>query len=66
MTMLPDDLFINLIDLDLQKRIENCDNLDKDATDALAILLKQGPTTVKNQLDDWNMEEFDWKNNTVL
>ena len=33
MTMFPDDLFINLIDLDLQKKkkkIANCDTLDKD------------------------------------
>ena len=37
MTMLPNDLFINLIDLDLQKWIATCDTLDKDATDALAI-----------------------------
>ena len=34
-TMLPDNLFINLIDLDLQNRIANCDALDEDATDAL-------------------------------
>ena len=64
MTMLPDDLFINLIDLDLQKWIANCGTLDKDATNSLAILLKQGPTAVKNQLDDWNMGEFDGK--TIL
>ena len=48
LTMLPDDLFINLIDVDLQRRIANCETLDKDATDALALLLDQGPTTVKN------------------
>ena len=46
-TMLPDNLFINLIDLDLQNRIANCDALDKDATDALTLLLDQKPTTVK-------------------
>ena len=64
MTMLPNDLFINLIDLDLQKRIANCDAIDNDATDALTILLKQGPTTIKGQLGDWTMEEFEWK--TIL
>ena len=62
--MLPNDLFIDLIDLDLQKQIANCDALDNDATDALTILLKQGPTTIKSQLDDWTMEEFDGK--TIL
>ena len=50
--MLPDNLFIDLIDVDLQKRIANCETLDKDATDALALLIDQGPTTVKNQLND--------------
>ena len=38
LTMLPDDLFINLIDVDLQKRIANCETLDKDTTDALTLL----------------------------
>ena len=56
LTMLPDNLFIDLIDVDLQKRIANCETLDKDATDALALLIDQGPTTVKNQLNDWTME----------
>ena len=50
--MLPDNLFIDLIDVNLQKRIGNCETLDKDATDALALLIDQGPTTVKNQLND--------------
>ena len=42
----------------------NCDALDKDATDALTLLLDQKPTTVKGQLDDWTMERFDDK--TIL
>ena len=62
--MLPDNRFINLIDLDLQKRIVNCDAIDKDATDALTLLLDQKPTMVKGQLDDWTMERFDDK--TIL
>ena len=37
---------------------------DKDATDALTMLLEQGPTTVQNVLNDWTMEEFEGK--TVL
>ena len=64
MTMLPENLFINLIDTDLQNRIENCKMFDKDATDALTMLLEQGPTTVQNALNDWTMEEFE--GNTVL
>ena len=64
MTMLPEKLFINLIDTDLQNRIANCKMFDKDATDALTTLLEQGPTMVQNALNDWTMEEFE--GNTVL
>ena len=56
MTMLPEKLFINLIDTDLQNRIANCKTFDKDATDALTTLLEKGPTTVQNALNDWTME----------
>ena len=48
----------------LQQRIAHCDTLDKDVTDALAILLEQGLSSVKHQLDDWTMETFDRK--TIL
>ena len=58
MTMLPEKLFINLIDTDLQNRIANCKTFDKDATDALMMLLEQGPTMVQNTLNDWTMEEI--------
>ena len=40
-TMLPDNMFINLIDLDLQKRIANCKDMDQDATEALMLLLNK-------------------------
>ena len=51
MTMLPDNLFINLINMDLQQQIANCTATDKDATDALATLIKDEPSSVKNQLN---------------
>ena len=54
--MLPDNLFVNLIDLDLQKRIANCKDMDRDATEALTLLLEQKPATVKNDLEDWTLE----------
>jgi transposase InsO family protein len=59
--MLPENLFINLLDLDLQKRIANCDNLDKDATDALAFILQDNPMMLRNDLDDWRVEDVDGK-----
>ena len=59
--MLPDNLFINLIDIDLQQRIANCTATDKDATDALATLVKDEHSSVKNQLNDWMIEPFEGK-----
>ena len=53
--MLPDNLFINLIDLDLQKHIANCKDMDWDATKALMLLLEQKPTMLKNDLEDWTV-----------
>ena len=61
-TMLPDNLFINLIDLDLQKCITNCKDMDQDATEALMLLLEQKPATLKNNLEDWTLEKVDNKN----
>jgi hypothetical protein len=63
-TMLPDNLFVNLIDIDLQHRIANCDTMDKDTTDAITTLLKQGPENVQNDLNDWTLEKMN--DRTVL
>ena len=60
--MLPDNLFINLIDLDLQKCITNCKDMDRDTTEALMLLLEQKPATLKNDLEDWTLEKVDNKN----
>ena len=61
-TMLPENLFVNLIDLDLQKHIANCKDMDRDANEALMLLLEQKPTTLKNDLEDWTLERVDDKN----
>ena len=55
-TMLPDELFMNLIDTELQERILTCERLDSDAMEALKVLLEEGPTTIRNQLLDWTVE----------
>jgi reverse transcriptase-like protein/integrase-like protein len=62
--LLPEGLFIALIDVDLQERIANCNDLDKDATEALAFLLHQQPSTVKNDIADWTVEKVN--DNNVL
>ena len=60
--MLPDDLFIGLIDVDLQNQIAESDDMDKDAMEALATLLNQGNTTLVNNAKDWTTEKFNDKN----
>ena len=45
-TMLPDELFMNLINTELQERILTCEKLDSDAMEALKVLLEDGPTTI--------------------
>ena len=44
--LLPDNLFINLIDVDLQWKIANTNNLDSDVSDIMKTLLDKGPTTL--------------------
>jgi hypothetical protein len=43
-TLLPDNLFVNLIDIDLQNRIMNCTYMDQDAMAALTYILDHGLT----------------------
>ena len=57
--MLPDDMFISLIDLELQTRIAISDDLDGTAAEALKLLLEKSPTAMNTGLDDWTIEEFE-------
>ena len=57
-TMLPDELFVNLIDTELQEQILTCEKLDSDAMEALKVLLEDGPMTIRNQLPDWTVERI--------
>ena len=59
--MLPESVFINLIDLALQEQILNSDKLDTEANDALKLLLEEGPTDLRNDLTDWTLETKDGK-----
>ena len=60
--MLPDHLFANLIDVDLQNRIASMKNLDFDAAEAIKGLSEQGPATLRHDLSDWEIEDYDGKN----
>jgi hypothetical protein len=57
--VLPDNLFINLLDTELQERILNGKELDLDIKNAIETLIKEGPTNLKNDLQDWKIEEVD-------
>ena len=54
--MLPDQLFVNLIDLDFQKRIAESRKLDKEVADALKTILDEGLPAGSKELGDWTME----------
>jgi hypothetical protein len=55
-------LFVNLIDMELQKKIANAKNMGYDAAEAIKELLGQGPNEAKKDLMDWEVEEFKGEN----
>jgi hypothetical protein len=55
--MLPENMFISLIDLELQTRIAISEDLDDKAAEALKLLLENAPTAMTTGLDDWKVEE---------
>jgi RNase H-like domain found in reverse transcriptase/Reverse transcriptase (RNA-dependent DNA polymerase)/Integrase zinc binding domain len=57
--VLPDNLFINLLDTELQERLLNGKDLDLDVKNAIETLMEEGPTSLKNNLQDWKIEEID-------
>ena len=44
--LLPEDMFVNLMDLDLQNQIANTDKYDFDVKNALDLLLENGPNSL--------------------
>ena len=48
--MLTEDMFINLLDANLQERILNGKELHIDVKNAMETLLQEGPTSLKNDL----------------
>jgi hypothetical protein len=57
--VLPDNLFINLLDTELQEQILNRKEIDLDVKNAIETLMKEGPTSLKNNLEGWKIEEID-------
>jgi hypothetical protein len=60
--VLPEHLFVNLIDMELQKKIANAKNMDYDTAEAIKELLEQGPKEAKKDLMDLEVEEFKGEN----
>ena len=60
--VLPEHLFANLINTELQRRIAITENIDYDAAEAIKRLLGEGLNEVKKDLEDWEVEEFEGKN----
>jgi Integrase zinc binding domain len=60
-TVLPENLFINLLDTELQERILNGKEIDLDVKNAIKTLLEEGPTKLQNNLYNWKVEEIDGK-----
>ena len=59
MIMLPENMFINLLDTNLQERILNRKELDIDVKNTMETLLQEGSTSLKNDLEDWKIKEVD-------
>ena len=60
--MLPDDMFLNLIDMDLQEKIAISDDLDGNAAEALKLLLEKAPTEMTTGLENWKVEDYNGRN----
>ena len=60
--MLLVDIFLQLLDMDLQRRIANTQNHDDEVTKALTTMLEQGPATLRRELGDWTIEQFEGRN----
>ena len=54
--MLLNDLFINLIDTELQQRIMKTGEKDQEAEDAYQLLIEDVEDEIKKDLEDWKLE----------
>jgi Integrase zinc binding domain len=57
--LLPDDLFLNLLDVNLRDRITKHKEYDFNVTKAIELLQEEEPTSIQNDLEDWKIEEVD-------
>jgi hypothetical protein len=60
--VLPDNLFLNLLDLGFHQRIASTNDLDIDASDAIKTLLASNSTTPFDDTTDWTLEQIEGQN----
>ena len=48
--LLPENMFVNFMDLDLQNRIADMDKYDFDVKNTLELLLENGPNSLRQDL----------------
>ena len=60
--LLPENIFIHLIDTELQREIANSEKLDFDAANAIKTLLNSKPGEKMKNLEDWTTQSFEGKN----
>ena len=63
--LLPEDLFVNLLDTELQDWILEARNIDHNVLEALDQLLNSDISDLSKDLDDWKVERTD-KGNTIF
>ena len=65
MILLPNDLFVNLLDMELQNQILEVCNIDYNILEALDQLLNSNISDLSKDLDDWKVEKTD-KGNAIF
>ena len=63
--LLPEEVFVNLMDLNLQDIIVSLKNYDFDVKNALELLLGNGPNDLQQYLEDWQLEMWRWKHSIL-
>ena len=57
--LLSKEIFINLLDIGPQEWITSAKNFNFDVKNTISILLEDGPGSIRNDLEDWKLEEKD-------
>ena len=63
--LLPEDLFVNLLDTELQDQILKTCDVDQNMSEALDQLLNSDISNLSKDLDDWKVERTD-KGNAIF